>query len=58
VEGRIEALRLRLEAYEQMLAHLQREDDTALQALADELERQAKLVRAELAELDPTFRRD
>jgi hypothetical protein len=56
LEEEIEVLRHRLEAYEQMLAHLRREDDTALHALAQELERQAEAVRAQILALDPRFR--
>jgi hypothetical protein len=48
VEDRIEALRQRLEAYEVMLAQLRRDDDSALRALAEELERQAAETRAQL----------
>jgi hypothetical protein len=48
VEERIEVLRQRLEAYELMLAQLRRDDDSALRALAQELERQAAETRAAL----------
>jgi hypothetical protein len=48
MDDRHEELRQRLEAYEVMLAQLRRDDDSALRALADELERQAAATRAEL----------
>jgi hypothetical protein len=52
VEQRILELRRRLETYEQMLSQLRRDDDSALTALVQELERQAAQARAELAALE------
>src|SRR4051794_29278903 len=47
-EDSTDVLRERLEAYEVMLAQLRRDDDAALRALAEDLERQAAATRAEL----------
>lgn len=52
MSDRGEDLRTRIETYEQMLAHMRRDDDSALRALAEELERQLAAARAELAALE------
>ena len=51
MDERIEELRRRLEALEQVLGGLRRDDDRALSGLAQELERQVAQARSELAAL-------